>query len=76
MGGQGLPSDPRVPGLTLQTHDETLYASALTMMNRSADKQWRITDAVSFVTMKRRDCGRAFTGDRQFIQAGFQVVPG
>ena len=35
------------------------------------DKEWGMTDCVSFVVMEERDCRDAFTADRHFAQAGF-----
>lgn len=61
--------------LTFQEHNAKLYAAALAMMEQRPDKNFGITDAVSFVAMKRHGCGRAFTGDRHFTQAGFEVIP-
>jgi hypothetical protein len=33
------------------------------------------TDCVSFALMRRHDLNRAFTFDRHFADAGFEVVP-
>jgi len=35
------------------------------------DKDWGMTDCVSFVVMRDRDLQEAFTNDRHFEQAGF-----
>ncbi len=44
-----------------------LYASRL-------DKDWSLTDYISFIVMKERNISQALTGDRHFEQAGFQVL--
>ncbi|TDA63823.1 MAG: PIN domain-containing protein [Clostridia bacterium] len=36
------------------------------------DKDWSLTDCISFVVMRRRRCRRAFTSDHHFEQAGFE----
>jgi len=35
------------------------------------DKEWGLTDCISFVVMKERKITEAFTSDRHFEQAGF-----
>jgi len=39
------------------------------------DKEWNLTDCVSFATMKRHGVKTAFTFDSHFKQAGFATVP-
>ena len=38
------------------------------------DKEWPLTDCVSFVVMKERGITEALTGDRHFEQAGFVAL--
>ncbi len=40
-----------------------------------ADQQVSFTDCVSFVLMRRQRLERAFTFDRHFADAGFEVMP-
>jgi uncharacterized protein len=35
------------------------------------DKDWSLTDCISFVVMKDEGIREALTGDRHFTQAGF-----
>ena len=37
------------------------------------DKEWSLTDCISFEVMKREGITHALTGDKHFIQAGFTV---
>ena len=38
------------------------------------DKNWSLTDCISFVVMKDEDIGEALTGDKHFEQAGFMAL--
>lgn len=44
---------------------------ALDLYHQHADKEWTLTDCVSFVIMRKRDVIEALTGDQHFEQAGF-----
>ena len=37
------------------------------------DKDWSLTDCISFEVMKREGVTHALTGDKHFVQAGFTV---
>ena len=38
------------------------------------DKEWSLTDCISFVVMQREGLTDALTGDRHFEQAGFHAL--
>ena len=38
------------------------------------DKDWSLTDCISFVVMRERGITEALTGDRHFEQAGFVAL--
>ena len=63
------------PALTFQPYDREIYTPALSRMRVGRDRQYGITDAVSFATMQRFNCRVAFTGDSDFKQAGFEIIP-
>ena len=44
---------------------------ALELYHQHADKEWTLTDCVSFVIMRERKVTEALTGDKHFEQAGF-----
>jgi len=48
--------------------------SAVRLFTSRADKEWSVTDCLSFVIMQRRNIVHALTADRHFEQAGFQAV--
>ena len=39
-----------------------------------SDKNWSLTDCISFVVMKERGLTDALTADRHFEQAGFKAL--
>ena len=45
--------------------------SALWPCTARMDKEWGLTDCVSFVVMQERNLTQALTTDRHFSQAGF-----
>jgi predicted nucleic acid-binding protein len=38
------------------------------------DKEWSLTDCISFVVMEKRDIRQAFTADKHFAKAGFEAM--
>jgi uncharacterized protein len=48
---------------------------AIEVFAKFADQQVSFTDCVSFVLMRRNRLERAFTFDRHFASAGFEVMP-
>jgi len=53
---------------------EQLYERAWRLYRERADKEWSLTDCVSFVVMQERGLTEAFTADEHFQQAGFQAL--
>ena len=53
---------------------EELFAEGLTLFLSRPDKEWSLTDCISFVVMERRGIKQAFTADRHFVQAGFEAL--
>lgn len=62
-------ADVQVIPLDVQLHEKgiRLYASR-------ADKEWSLTDCISFVVMQREALTEALTGDHHFEQAGFVAL--
>jgi uncharacterized protein len=60
--------------ITVQSVDTDLLTRALDLYANRADKQWGLTDCISFVVMRDRDLMNALTGDRHFQQAGFRPL--
>lgn len=55
--------------------NEIFFSEAVELFRRHSDKEWSLTDCISFATMKRLSIRTAFTFDAHFRQAGFATVP-
>jgi predicted nucleic acid-binding protein len=55
--------------------DEELFSEAVLTFKRHSDKEWSLTDCLSFAVMKRHGIKTAFTFDAHFKQAGFAKIP-
>jgi predicted nucleic acid-binding protein len=66
-----LRADPDVEIVALNTE---LMAVGLDLFSRRPDKQWSLTDCISFVVMERERIADALTGDKHFKQAGVNVL--
>ena len=64
------------PGRNLRivSVDTALLRRGLTIYEGHHDKQWGLTDCISFVIMKDRLLTDALTADRHFVQAGFRAL--
>jgi len=51
-----------------------LNAKAVRLFSARADKEWSVTDCLSFVVMDQRKIAIALTADNHFEQAGFRAV--
>jgi predicted nucleic acid-binding protein len=66
-----LANDPTVT-IIPATHD--LFREGLFLYSRRRDKDWPLTDCISFVVMEDEGIHEALTGDKHFEQAGFVVL--
>ena len=53
---------------------EELHKRAFELYRERQDKQWGMTDCISFVVMRDNNLRTALTTDRHFQQAGFQAL--
>jgi hypothetical protein len=51
-----------------------LFEAGLQLHAQRPDKEWSLTDCISFVVMQRRGITRALTHDIHFEQAGFEAL--
>ena len=51
-----------------------LFRGALDLYRDRLDKQWSLTDCVSFRIMEQQHIGEALTHDRHFEQFGFRAL--
>jgi predicted nucleic acid-binding protein len=55
-------------------HSGDLSAGAIRMFTDRSDKNWSLTDCLSFLVMGRRNIRDALTADHHFGQAGLRAV--
>lgn len=55
--------------------DEALFHEGWKYFEQHTDKEYSLTDCISFVLMKQLGIETVLTFDRHFIQAGFQKAP-
>jgi hypothetical protein len=67
----GMRASPRTVIVPL---DSRLLQRGLELFATRQDKDWSLTDCISFVVMEEHDLKEALTGDRHFEQAGFKAV--
>jgi predicted nucleic acid-binding protein len=51
-----------------------LFEAGLRVHAERPDKEWSLTDCISFVVMERRGITRALSYDQHFEQAGFEAL--
>lgn len=66
-----LEADPNVEIIPLS---EDLYKRAFQLYKDRSDKEWGLTDCISFVIMQDRGLIKVLTADEHFQQAGFQTL--
>ncbi|HQH72404.1 MAG TPA: PIN domain-containing protein, partial [bacterium] len=67
---RALESDPMIEIIPLS---EPIFTKAFQLYASRPDKEWGITDCISFVVMQEREILEALTTDDHFLQAGFQI---
>jgi len=67
----GMRADPET---VLFSVSKELFDAGLDVYDRRPDKDWSLTDCISFVVMEREGQKEALTADRRFEQAGFQAL--
>lgn len=53
---------------------DSLYRRGLALYDARPDKEWSLTDCISFVVMADEGLTEALTGDGHFTQAGFKAL--
>lgn len=53
---------------------EALFNEGLALQAQRPDKEWSVTDCISFIVMQRRSVSRALTPDHHFEQAGLEAL--
>lgn len=53
---------------------EPLLSEGLNLHHQRGDKEWSLTDCISFIVMQRHGVKQALTYDHHFEQAGFEAL--
>ena len=62
------------PEVRIVGGSDELYARGLILYGARADKEWSLTDCISFLVMGDEGLIEALTGDHHFHQAGFTAL--
>lgn len=62
------------PNVRVVSVDTSLLKRALDFYNNREDKDWGLTDSISFLVMTDQDLKEALTTDEHFQQAGFRAL--
>lgn len=62
------------PGNLIVEPSPQLFDEGMKIYERHRDKEWSLTDCISFVVMRQMKLTDALTADHHFAQAGFKVL--
>jgi uncharacterized protein len=62
------------PNIKVVSVNTVLLQNALKLYSSRGDKNWGLTDCISFVVMQEQNLTHALTADRHFVQAGFRAL--
>jgi predicted nucleic acid-binding protein len=62
------------PNIEVIPASSELFEAGLRLHAQRPDKEWSLTDCISFVVMQRRGITRALAYDHHFEQAGFEAL--
>jgi uncharacterized protein len=62
------------PNVIIVPITEDLYHKAFQLYKMRADKEWGLTDCISFIVMEDYGVTESLTADRHFQQAGFKAL--
>ncbi|MGC4121548.1 MAG: type II toxin-antitoxin system VapC family toxin [Myxococcales bacterium] len=68
---EGLEDDPAIEIVPVS---EQLYQRGWQLYRQRPDKEWGLTDCISFVVMQERGIMEALTSDEHFQQAGYRAL--
>ena len=64
----------RLPMFVVVGFEPTVHQAGFAPYEACSDKDWSLTDCISFAVMKQRGLAEALTADHHFEQAGFRAV--
>jgi predicted nucleic acid-binding protein len=60
------------PDVVILPAAQALFDAGLELYSQRSDKDWSLTDCISFAVMKQNNLHEALTADHHFEQAGFE----
>lgn len=69
-----LESIEKDPSIEIVPVSEELYKRAFNFYKKRQDKEWGLTDCISFIVMQDYELSEALTADEHFRQAGFRAL--
>jgi predicted nucleic acid-binding protein len=64
------------PAITSVPGGAQLFSRGFELYGSRPDKDWSLTDCISFIVMKEQKINRALTADLHFVQAAFRAQAG
>ena len=64
----------REPSFRIVPGNSNILGRGVQLYKQRADKEWQLTDCISFTLMKDMGIADALTGDKHFEQAGFNAL--
>lgn len=64
------------PFVTIVPFSQQLFDRGVSLFSERPDKEWSLTDCISFVVMQDHKISDALTADHHFEQAGFRCLLG
>jgi predicted nucleic acid-binding protein len=62
------------PNVLIYEAEREVFDLGVNLYRNREDKEWSLTDCISFVVMTREGIADALTGDHHFEQAGFSIL--
>jgi predicted nucleic acid-binding protein len=62
------------PNVIIYEAEREVFDLGVDLYQKREDKEWSLTDCISFVVMAREGIAEALTGDHHFEQAGFSIL--
>jgi uncharacterized protein len=62
------------PNVIVYEAEREVFDLGVDLYQNREDKEWSLTDCISFVVMTREGIAEALTGDHHFEQAGFSIL--
>jgi uncharacterized protein len=62
------------PRYRIVSYDPKVYDSGFELFEQRPDKEWSLTDCISFIVMEQHKLTDALTADHHFRQAGFNPI--